>query len=69
MEAGLLLTLAQRAGETISRDDLIQLSSLDGNARTVDVQVTRLRRKIEANPKAPRFLHAIRGRGYMLRPS
>ena len=69
IEEELLRTLARRAGETVSREDLIKLSSIDGNARTVDVQVTRLRRKIEPNPRAPRFLHAIRGRGYMLRPS
>ena len=69
IEEGLLRTLARRAGEAVSRDDLIKLSSIDGNARTVDVQVTRLRRKIEPNPRAPRFLHAIRGRGYMLRPN
>jgi len=69
IEEGLLRTLARRAGEVVSRDDLIKLSSIDGNARTVDVQVTRLRRKIEPNPRAPRFLHAIRGRGYMLRPN
>lgn len=69
IEEGLLRSLASRAGETVSRDDLIKQSSIDGNARTVDVQVTRLRRKIEPNPRAPRFLHAIRGRGYMLRPN
>ena len=69
IEEGLLQTFARRAGEAVSRDDLIKLSSIDGNARTVDVQVTRLRRKIEPNPRSPRFLHAIRGRGYMLRPN
>ena len=69
IEEELLRTLARRAGEAVSRDDLIKLSSIDGNARTVDVQVTRLRRKIEPNPRAPRFLHAVRGRGYMLRPN
>ena len=69
IEEGLLRTLARRAGEAVSRNDLIKLSSIDGNDRTVDVQVTRLRRKIESNPRAPRFLHAVRGRGYMLRPN
>ena len=69
IDEGLLRTLASRAGEAVSRTDLIKLSSLDGNDRTVDVQVTRLRRKIEPNPRAPRFLHAVRGRGYMLRPN
>lgn len=69
IEEGLLRSLVLRAGEAVSRDELIKLSSIDGNARTVDVQVTRLRRKIEPNPRAPRFLHTVRGRGYMLRPS
>lgn len=69
IEEGLLRSLVQRAGEAVSRDDLIKLSSIDGNARTVDVQVTRLRRKIEPNPRAPRFLHTVRGLGYMLRPN
>jgi len=69
IEEGLLRTLARRAGEVVSRNNLIKLSSIEGNARTVDVQVTRLRRKIEPNPRAPRFLLTVRGRGYMLRPS
>ena len=69
IEEELLRTLARSAGEAVSRNDLIKLSSIDGNDRTVDVQVTRLRRKIEPNPRAPRFLHTVRGRGYMLRPN
>jgi len=36
--------------------------------RAIDVQVTRLRRKIEADPREPRFLHTVRGRGYVLKP-
>ena len=36
--------------------------------RTVDVQITRLRRKIEADPKQPRYLQTVRGAGYMLAP-
>jgi two-component system phosphate regulon response regulator OmpR len=69
IEEGLLRTLARREGEAVSRNELIKQSSIDGNDRTVDVQVTRLRRKIEPNPRAPRFLQAVRGRGYMLRPN
>jgi two-component system phosphate regulon response regulator OmpR len=34
----------------------------------VDVQMTRLRRKIEADPRFPRYLQTVRGRGYMLQP-
>ena len=40
----------------------------DASGRAVDVQVTRLRRKIEADPKAPRYLQTVRGVGYMLAP-
>ena len=36
--------------------------------RAVDVQITRLRRKIEDDPKAPRYLQTVRGSGYMLAP-
>jgi two-component system phosphate regulon response regulator OmpR len=38
------------------------------NDRTIDVQVTRLRRKIETDPKNPRYLVTVRGAGYMLMP-
>ena len=67
-EASLLKALARRAGEPISRDDLGEESLISGNARTIDVQVTRLRRKIEADPKFPRYLQTVRGTGYVLMP-
>jgi two-component system phosphate regulon response regulator OmpR len=41
---------------------------IDGGDRAIDVQVTRLRRKIEPDPKTPRYLQTVRGRGYVLRP-
>jgi two-component system phosphate regulon response regulator OmpR len=40
----------------------------DPSGRAVDVQVTRLRRKIEDDPKAPRYLQTVRGVGYRLAP-
>ena len=40
----------------------------EAGERAIDVQVTRLRRKIEADPREPRFLHTVRGRGYVLKP-
>ena len=40
----------------------------DAGERAIDVQVTRLRRKVEADPREPRFLHTVRGRGYVLKP-
>lgn len=66
-EAELLAALAQRAGEAVSREELSQQPSAEGSGRAVDVQITRLRRKIEPDPRFPRYLHTVRGRGYMLR--
>ena len=68
VEASLLHALAQRAGEILSREELIELTGASGGGRAVDVQVTRLRRKIEQNPKLPRYLRTVRGKGYVLRP-
>ena len=65
-EAGLLSMLAQKAGQAVSREELSM--SLSGNVRNVDVQMTRLRRKIERDPRFPRFLQTVRGTGYTLRP-
>ena len=65
-EAGLLLLLAQKAGQAVSREELSL--SLSGNVRNVDVQMTRLRRKIERDPRYPRYLQTVRGTGYLLKP-
>lgn len=65
-EAGLLQALARNIGATLSREDLARLTGPGNNARTIDVQVTRLRRKIEPDPKFPRYLQTARGRGYRL---
>ena len=65
-EAGLLSMLAQKAGQAVSREELS--ISLSGNLRNVDVQMTRLRRKIERDPRFPRYLQTVRGTGYILRP-
>jgi len=67
-EAALLTALARRAGEPISREALAEQAQFSGNLRTVDVQVTRLRRKIERDPKFPRYLQTVRGTGYVLKP-
>jgi len=67
-EAALLLALARRAGEAVSREALSQEAQFSGSVRTVDVQVTRLRRKIERDPKFPRYLQTVRGTGYVLKP-
>ena len=67
-EAGLLASLAARAGDPVSREDLSQAAQFSGNIRNVDVQMTRLRRKIEPDPRFPRYLQTVRGTGYALKP-
>lgn len=65
-ESGLLAVLAAQPGETLSREDLGAATGNSSNLRTVDVQVTRLRKKIEDDPRQPRYLQTVRGRGYVL---
>jgi len=67
-EARLLDVLAQTPGQPISREDLQDETNITGSARAVDVQVNRLRRKIEPIPRTPRYLQTIRGQGYVLWP-
>ncbi len=68
-EAALLGLLARTPGEVLSREAIAQSLGMDeAGERAIDVQVTRLRRKIEADPREPRFLHTVRGRGYVLKP-
>ena len=67
-EATLLKALAEQAGVAVSRDLLGEKTGASGNVRTVDVQMTRLRKKIEENPKYPRYLQTARGIGYILMP-
>ncbi|MDB5384066.1 MAG: DNA-binding response regulator [Rhodospirillales bacterium] len=68
-EAALLGALARRAGEVLSREEIgTALGTPEAGERAIDVQVTRLRRKIEPDPREPRFLHTVRHRGYVLRP-
>lgn len=66
-EAQLLKTLALHAHSPVERMDLSP-DTADITGRAVDVQVTRLRRKLEADPKNPRYLQTVRGVGYMLAP-
>lgn len=67
-EASLLRVLAEHAGRVLSRETLTRLCAIDGTDRMIDVQVTRLRRKIEPDSRAPRYLQTVRGQGYVLRP-
>jgi two-component system phosphate regulon response regulator OmpR len=66
-EVALLRQLARRPHEPVDRLELAR-GSVDPSGRAVDVQVTRLRRKIEDDHKTPRYLQTVRGVGYMLAP-
>jgi two-component system phosphate regulon response regulator OmpR len=66
-ESSLLAALARRAGEPVSRDSLRTESADCASNRAVDVQMARLRRKIEADAREPRYLLTVRGKGYALR--
>jgi two-component system phosphate regulon response regulator OmpR len=52
----------------MSRETLIEATNAGGEGRAIDVQVTRLRRKIEKDPREPRYLKTVRGKGYVLWP-
>jgi DNA-binding response OmpR family regulator len=68
-ELTLLLCLARRLGRAVSRDDLTRAVAGRGaerGDRSVDVLISRLRRKIETNPKSPRIILTIPGVGYRL---
>jgi two-component system phosphate regulon response regulator OmpR len=70
-ESQLMKIFSATPGEPISRAKLVEDLGRDrGQAqeRAVDVQITRLRRKIETDPKQPRYLQTVRGAGYMLAP-
>jgi two-component system phosphate regulon response regulator OmpR len=65
-EIALLRVLAGRMGEVLSRETLSKSVGAAVNERAIDVQVTRLRRKIEPDPTFPRYLRTVRGQGYRL---
>ena len=75
-ESQLMRIFAAAPGEPISRTRLVEELGRGGTGaevaqaqdRAVDVQITRLRRKIEADPRQPRYLQTVRGAGYMLAP-
>ena len=70
-EAQLMRIFCGALSEPLSRTKLVEDLGRDGGQaqeRAVDVQITRLRRKIEADPKQPRYLQTVRGAGYMLAP-
>ncbi len=64
-ETQMLAQLARQAGQPLTREALAA-GTLADNLRSVDVQMTRLRKKIEADPRFPRWLQTVRGTGYVL---
>jgi two-component system phosphate regulon response regulator OmpR len=70
-EVQLMRIFAEHLRKPVSRNKLVEDLGRDGGQaqeRAVDVQITRLRRKIESDPKQPRYLQTVRGEGYMLAP-
>ena len=67
-EARLLGALARKAGAPLTREELAAETGAEGGERAIDVQVTRLRRKLEDDPRGPRYLQTARGKGYLLLP-
>jgi len=73
-ESALMRVLAARQGQVVSREALVDQLGRDrglstpepSQERAIDVQITRLRRKIEPDPRRPRYLQTVRGEGYML---
>ena len=66
VERTLLKALSGKMGEVVSREELAQLCEMDAAERTIDVQVTRLRKKVEEDPKVPKYIQTVRGKGYVL---
>ncbi len=68
-EVQLMRIFASQPGDAVGRGEVIARLGREGlhaKARAIDVQITRLRRKLEDDPKAPQFLQTVRGAGYML---
>ena len=64
-EKKVLIEMLANPGKTFSREEISKISSIT-QERSIDVMITRLRQKIEKNPKNPKYLQTIRGSGYVL---
>ena len=64
-EKKVLENMLSSSGKVFSRNDIGKMANLS-KERTIDVMITRLRKKIESNPKNPKYLQTIRGSGYVL---
>ena len=65
-ENNLLIKLIKKKNLIVLREELTESEYDENELRKIDVQVTRLRQKIEKNPKQPHFIKTIRGKGYKL---
>lgn len=66
VEQSLLVILGGKSGQVFSREKLSEMLGAGQSPRSIDVQITRLRKKIEKDSKNPRYLQTLRGKGYML---
>lgn len=66
VEQSLLQILSDKSGQIFSREELADILGAGQSPRSIDVQITRLRKKIEPDSKNPRYLRTVRGKGYML---
>ena len=66
VEYNLLKALSSKKGEVVGREELAKLCEIDAAERTIDVQITRLRKKLEQDPKLPKYIQTVRGKGYVL---
>ena len=64
-EKNVLIEMLGKPGKTFSREEMIKISGIN-NERSIDVMITRLRQKIENDPKNPKYLQTIRGTGYVI---
>ena len=64
-EKKVLLEMITNPGKTYTREEIGNISGIS-QERSIDVMITRLRQKLEINPKSPRYLQTIRGSGYVL---
>ena len=64
-EKQVLIKMLENPGKTYSREEIGKISGIS-QERSIDVMITRLRQKIEINPKNPKYLQTIRGSGYVL---
>jgi two-component system phosphate regulon response regulator OmpR len=66
VEQNLLMILGGKSGQIFTREKLAEILGAGQSPRSIDVQIARMRKKIEKDSKNPRYLQTVRGKGYML---